>query len=100
MTRIVGATVVATGVNSAPSTATIGSTKTIFIDIPVTAPTDTNGIFTMSLVRSATFTQAGNNKYRIRVYYDGEKSFEIPKLTIPPTGNLDITDSLATRLGQ
>lgn len=92
--RVVGAEIVATRTAGDAATGTISGTKVIYTGEPVRAYTDTNGVFTMYLVRSANITQTSGSYYNITGYYGGEKVVERLKLTIPPTGNLDLSDSL------
>ena len=92
--RVVGASIQAVRTAGDAATGSLSGSTVIYTGEPVTAVTDTNGSFSMYLVRSSMISQVAGSYYNVTGYYGGQKVFERLKLTIPPTGNLSIGDSL------
>lgn len=94
--KIDGATVIATFHSGSNQTDSTG-TAVIVADIVAEASSDSTGYFFLDLRRTTTYPDTSRGFYDIRGYWDEELIFEVLKLYIPVSGNINLADTLANR---
>ena len=96
--KINGATIIATFNTGTNQTDTSG-TAVIVTDASVIASgtSDSTGHFFLDLRRSSTYADSTRGYYDIRGYHGGIKLFEVLKLFVPSSGNINLGDTLGFR---
>jgi hypothetical protein len=94
--KIDGATVIAT-FNTGTNQADTSGTAVIITDVVASTASDSTGYFFLDLRRTSTYADTTRGFYDIRGYRGEIMIFEIIRLPVPASGNLNLGDTLGLR---